>query len=92
MSLFCFTLANYSTYPSGMLVQCIDLEHGAPLVEIELDSGGLLLFLRAQVLCESGGQPNGALRDGGVCSRTPPRPGIPTDLQHRWDAEMETQA
>ena len=74
---------NYLRYNmNGTLVERIDLEHCALLVEIELDPWGQLLLLGGQVLCEGGGQPDGALRDGGVCSHAPPRPGIPTDLQH----------
>lgn len=83
----CFSLANDNAYPAlnGMFVECIDLEHCALLVEIELDSGGQLLFLSGEVLCERGGQTDGALRDGGVFPHTPSGPGIPTDLQHTRD-------
>lgn len=68
-----------------MFVECIDLEHCTLLVEIELDSGDQLLFLRGEVLCERWGQPDGALRGGGVFPHTHSGPGIPTDLQHTWD-------
>lgn len=49
-----------------MFVECTDLKHCAFLVKVELDSGGQLLFFRGEILCESRGQPDGALRGGGV--------------------------
>lgn len=75
---------------NGMFVECIDLEHCALLVEIELHSGGQLLLLWGEVLCERGGKDDGALRDGRATSHTPSEPGIPTDLQHIWDMNRKT--
>lgn len=63
-----------------MLVELSDLEYGALLVEIELNSGDLLLFLRCEILSERGRQRDGALRDRGVCCHAPSQSGIPTDL------------
>lgn len=75
----------------GMCADCRDLEHCALLVEIELHSGDQLLLLCGEVLCEGGGQLNGALRDGGGAPRIPPGPGIPADLQHTWVVNRDTQ-
>lgn len=75
---------------TGIFVARADLEHCALLVEIELNSGGQLLLLWAQVLHERGREPDGALGDGGVPLSVPSEPGIPTDLRDRWDMKRHT--
>lgn len=65
---------------TGIFAACADLEHCALLVEIELNSGGQMLLLWAQVMSERGGEPDGALGGGGVPLSIPSEPGIPTDL------------
>lgn len=77
-NMLCKTKLNKQTWSA----ESSDLEHGALLVKIELDSGGLLLLLWGQVLCEGGRKLDGALGDGGVTSGTPSDSGIPTDLWH----------
>lgn len=76
---------------TGIFVARADLEHCALLVEIELNSGGQLLLVWAQVLRERGREPDGALGDRGVPLSVPSEPGIPTDLRERRDMKGGTQ-
>lgn len=74
------SIGSPSSFFLGVSIVHTDQEDCALLVEVELDSGGQLLLLGGQVLCEHWRQTDGALRDGGVSFHAPPESGITADL------------